>query len=82
MRSIAMTTAAFLCAMGAAIAQSGSNHVFDMGEIDAALKTARLTPAQKVEVIRYRQEGEQLHYASKHGAAEVAFQKAKAILRR
>jgi hypothetical protein len=52
-----------------------------MAAIDAAMQTAKLTPAQRTEVLRYRKEGEQLHNAGKHGQAEIALQKAKSILK-
>jgi hypothetical protein len=51
-----------------------------MQTIDATIKTAKLTPAQRAQVSQRRQEGAKLHYAGKHGAAEVALEKAKGIL--
>jgi hypothetical protein len=70
---------ALLIATNAAFAQS--KHPADMAAIDAAMQTAKLTPAQRAEVIRYRKEGEQLHNSGKHGRAEIALQKAKSILK-
>jgi hypothetical protein len=45
------------------------------------MQTAKLTPAQRAEVVRYRNEGERMHNSGNHGAAEVALQKAKSILK-
>ena len=58
-----------------------SKHPRDMAAIDTAMQTAKLTPAQRTEVLRYRKEGEQLHNAGKHGQAEIALQKARSILK-
>jgi hypothetical protein len=70
---------ALLIATNAAFAQG--KHPADMRAIDAAMQTAKLTPAQRVEVLRYRKEGEQLHNSGNHGGAEIALQKAKSILK-
>ena len=40
-----------------------------------------LTSKQRAEVIKYRNNGQQLHNAGKHGQAETALQKAKSILK-
>jgi hypothetical protein len=58
-----------------------SKHETDMALIDAALPTAKLTPSQRAEVVRDRQEGAQFHYSGKHGQAEVVLEKAKRILK-
>ena len=63
------------------VAFAQSKHPADMAAIDAAMQTAKLTPAQRAEVLRYRKEGEQLHNSGKHGRAEIALQKAKSILK-
>jgi hypothetical protein len=70
---------ALLIATNVAFAQG--KHPADMAAIDAAMQTAKLTPAQRAEVLRYRKEGEQLHYSGKHGGAEIALQKARSILK-
>jgi hypothetical protein len=57
-----------------------SRHPTEIAFIDAALKTAKITPAQRSQVIKYRNEAERTHSAGEHGLAEVAIQKAKAIL--
>ena len=49
--------------------------------IDGALPTAKLTPAERAQVIKYRKQGEQLHNGGNHGKAEAILQKAKAILK-
>jgi hypothetical protein len=51
-----------------------------MQTIDATMQAAKLTPAQRAQVTKLRQEGAKLHCAGKHGAAEVSLEKAKAIL--
>jgi hypothetical protein len=53
----------------------------DMAKIDAALKTAKLSPAQKSQVQQYRKEGEALHKAGKHPESEATLAKAKSILK-
>jgi len=68
-----------LIATNVAFAQG--KHPADMRAIDVAMQTAKLTPAQRAEVLRYRREGEQLHNSGKHGGAEIALQKAKSILK-
>ena len=63
------------------IALAQHKHPADIGKIDAALPTAQLTSAQRAQVVKYRNEGEKLHYAGNHGAAEVVLEKAKSILK-
>lgn len=57
-----------------------SRHPIEIARIDEALKTAKITPAQRSQVIKYRNEGERMLSAGEHGLAEAAIQKAKAIL--
>lgn len=52
----------------------------DMAKIDAALKTAQLSPADKTQVEQYRKQGEELHNAGKHPESEATLAKAKSIL--
>jgi hypothetical protein len=68
---------ALLIATNVAFAQG--KHPADIRAIDAAMQTTKLTPAQRAEVIRYRNEGERMHNSGNHGAAEVALRKAKSI---
>jgi hypothetical protein len=63
------------------VAFAQSKHLADIGGIDAALPSAQITPAQRAQVIKYRNEGDKLHSAGNHGAAEVVLEKAKAILK-
>jgi hypothetical protein len=67
--------------MATNLVSAQSKHPQDMAAIDAAMQTAKLTPAQRAEVLKYRKEGERLHYSGKHGQAEIALQKAKSILK-
>lgn len=53
----------------------------DMAKIDAALKTAQLSPADKTEVEQLRKQGEEQHNAGNHPASEATLAKAKAILK-
>ena len=78
-RRIPLIAIAFLMATNVVFAQS--KHPRDMAAIDAAMQTAKLTPSQRAEVLRYRKEGEQLHNSGKHGQAEIALQNAKSILK-
>jgi len=64
-----------LIATNVAFAQG--KHPADIRAIDAA----ELTPAQRAEVVRYRNEGERMHNSGNHGGAEIALQKAKSILK-
>ncbi len=52
-----------------------------MAKIDAAVKTAQLSAAQKTEVTKLRKEGEDLHKAGKHPESVATLAKAKAILK-
>jgi hypothetical protein len=75
----ALIAIALLAAMNVAFAQG--KHPADIRAIDTAMQTAKLTPAQRAEVVRYRNEGERMHNSGNHGAAEVALRKAKSILK-
>jgi hypothetical protein len=78
MKRISLVALVLLMASNPSFAQS--KHPADIAAIDAALRTARISPAQRAEVLKYRNQGQQLHNAGKHGQAEVALQKAKGIL--
>lgn len=78
MKCILLTVLALLMATNLTFAQS--KHPADIAAIDAALRTAKISPAQRAEVLKHRNQGQQLHNAGKHGQAEVALQKAKGIL--
>ncbi len=52
----------------------------DMAKIDAAMKTAKLSAADKAKVRTYRKEGETLHKAGKHQQSVDTLAKAMAIL--
>jgi hypothetical protein len=62
------------------MASALSKHEMDIQEINAALPHAKITRAQRAQVIKLRDQGQRLHYAHKHGKAEVVLEKAKAIL--
>jgi len=53
----------------------------DMAKIDAALQTASLSEADRVEVQRLRAVGEQQHAAGNHAASVETLGRAKAILK-
>lgn len=53
----------------------------DMAKIDAAMKTAKLSAANKAKVQTYRKEGETLHKAGKHQQSVDTLAKAMAILK-
>ena len=63
---------------------AGSAYAFhcpkDMAKIDAAMKTAQLSPADKAKVEAYRKEGEAYHKAGKHQQSVDTLAKAMAIL--
>ena len=52
----------------------------DMAKIDAAMKTAKLSAADKTKVQTYRKEGEALNKAGKHQQSVDTLAKAMAIL--
>ena len=78
MKRIALIVAALLCAANVSFAQN--KHPADIAAIDAALRSAKISAAQRAEVLKYRNQGKQLHDAGKHGQAEVVLQKAKSLL--
>jgi hypothetical protein len=53
----------------------------DMAKIDAAMKTAKLSSANKAAVLKYRKEGEKLHKAGKHQQSVDTLAKAMAVLK-
>lgn len=67
----------FALASGVALAHSCPK---EMKAIDAALPTAKLSPAQMEEVKKLRAEGEAHHKAGKHDDSMAALGKAKGIL--
>jgi hypothetical protein len=79
MRLVILAAAGLVALTSLAMAQH--KHPRDIQMIDAALSSAKITPAQRAEVVKLRNEGEKLHYAGNHGAAETVLEKAKAILK-
>ncbi len=73
-----LCAAALLASVNLAAAQS--KHIHDIQKIDAVLPSAKLSAGQEARVVRLGNEGEKLHYAGRHGKAEVVLQQAKAIL--
>ena len=63
------------------LATAQHKHPRDIQIIDAPLSSAKMAPAQRAEVVKLRNEGEKLHYAGNHGAAETVLERAKAILK-
>ncbi|MBM3482162.1 MAG: hypothetical protein FJX66_02550 [Alphaproteobacteria bacterium] len=53
----------------------------DMGKIDEAMKTAKLSEADMAEVMRLRAEGEAEHNGGEHAKSVETLAKAKAILK-
>ena len=76
MKRLALTFALMLAA-STAFANSCPK---EMRAIDAALPSAKLSPAQADEVKKLRAEGEKLHKEGKHDASMAALGKAKGIL--
>ena len=74
--------AACLAVLLALATEASANRCpLDMAKIDAAMKTAQLSPAQKSDVEKLRKEGEELHNAGNHPASEAALAKAMDILK-
>ena len=67
----------FALASTTAFAGSCPKH---MKAIDAAMATAKLTDAQKADVMKYRAEGEKLHKEGKHADSLATLAKAEKIL--
>ena len=76
MKRIALLTALIFFS-GAALAGSCPK---EMKAIDAALPSAKLSPAQMEEVKKLRADGEAAHKAGKHDDSMAALGKAKGIL--
>ncbi len=76
MKRIALLSALIFFS-GAALAGSCPK---DMKAIDAALPSAKLSPAQMEEVKKLRADGEAAHKAGKHDDSMAALGKAKEIL--
>jgi len=76
-RSLTLAVAA-LFAAGTAYA---SHCPKDMKAIDEAMKTAKLSDAQKKEVQAHRTKGEELHKAGKHAESEAELHKAMKTLK-
>ncbi len=76
MKRIALLSALIFFS-GAALAGSCPK---DMKAIDAALPSAKLSPAQMEEVKKLRADGEAAHKAGKHDDSMAALGKAKGIL--
>ena len=53
----------------------------DMGKIDEAMKTAKLSEADMAEVMKLRAEGEAAHNGGDHAKSVETLAKAKAILK-
>ncbi len=53
----------------------------DIGKIDAAMKTAMLSDADKAEVMKLRDEGQKAHDGGDHAKSVETLAKAKAILK-
>ena len=62
------------------VSASATSCIYDMPKIDAALKTAKLSPANRAAVIKHRSTGERLHKSGRHREASQTFSKAKRIL--
>jgi chaperonin cofactor prefoldin len=77
MLRVGIAVVALLFSAGYALA---SNCPKDMAKIDAAMKTAQLSPADKSKVETYRKEGEALHKAGKHQEAVDTLAEAMEIL--
>jgi hypothetical protein len=77
----ALLTIAFLLTAHAAFAQ-GAKHPVWVAQIDAQLQTAKLSPAERAQVIRLRNQGEREHNAGQHGRAEASLSKALSMLRK
>ena len=79
MKRILLMAVALLIGTNFAFAQA--KHPVWVAQIDAALPSAKLTPAERSQVVKLRNQGEREHNAGNHGAAEVTLRKAKSILK-
>jgi hypothetical protein len=58
-----------------------AKHPMWVAQIDAALPSAKLTPSERSQVVKLRNQGEKEHNAGNHGAAEVSLSRALSILK-
>jgi len=58
-----------------------AKHPMWVAQIDAALPSAKLSAAERSQVVKLRNQGEREHNAGNHGAAEVSLSRALSILR-
>ena len=80
MKRTLLIIACVLTATGA-FAQ-GAKHPVWVAQIDAQLQTAKLSPGERAQVIRLRNQGEREHNAGQHGRAEASLSKALSMLRK
>jgi hypothetical protein len=59
-----------------------AKHPVWVAQIDAQLPSAKLSPAERAQVVRLRNQGEREHNAGNHGAAEVSLSRALSMLRK
>jgi hypothetical protein len=52
----------------------------DIQKINVVLLSAQITPQQRTQVKKLREEGAAFHHAGKHGSAELMLEQAKATL--
>jgi len=76
-----ITLAAMVLSLTMNVAFAQSKHVSDIMKIDAALPSAKISPAQRSEVVKLRNEGEKFHNEGKHGQAEAVLERAKSMLK-
>jgi hypothetical protein len=57
-----------------------AKHPVWVAQIDAELQTAKLSPAQRSQVVRLRNQGEREHNAGQHNLAEASLSKALSML--
>ena len=81
MKRTPLIAIALLFASTAAFSQ-GAKHPQWVAQIDAQLQTAKLSPAERAQVVRLRNQGEREHNAGQHGRAEASLSKALSMLRK
>jgi hypothetical protein len=79
-KRILLIAVAVLISTSVSFAQA--QHPIMVAQIDAKLPSAKLSPAERAQVVSLRNQGEREHNAGKHGAAQASLSRALSMLRK
>jgi|tagenome__1003787_1003787.scaffolds.fasta_scaffold19562431_2 hypothetical protein len=80
MKRILLVAVALMISTNVSFAQA--KHPVWVAQIDAALPSAKLSPAERAQVVSLRNQGEREHNSGNHRAAEASLSKALRILKK